>query len=227
MNLHEFQAKQLFRDYGIPVPEGQPAYTVQEALDAAKGLGGDSWIVKAQVHAGGRGKAGGVSRVDGLQDLERMTKKLLGSRLVTHQTTRQGQPVNIVLVEQPCHIERELYLSAVVDRGERKVAFIASVAGGMDIEEVAAKEPQKILTTFVNPVAGLQPYQCRQFAFEFGLVGEQVAALTKIMLTLYKLFTEKDASLLEINPLVVTREGGLLALDAKINIDYECNSYYV
>ena len=219
MNLHEFQAKQLFRDYGIPVPEGQPAYTVQEALDAAKGLGGDSWIVKAQVHAGGRGKAGGVSRVDGLQDLERMTKKLLGSRLVTHQTTRQGQPVNIVLVEQPCHIERELYLSAVVDRGERKVAFIASVAGGMDIEEVAAKEPQKILTTFVNPVAGLQPYQCRQFAFEFGLVGEQVAALTKIMLALYKLFTEKDASLLEINPLVVTREGGLLALDAKINID--------
>lgn len=219
MNLHEYQAKQLFKQYGIPVPTNSAVKSADEAVTAAKSLGGDSWMVKAQVHAGGRGKGGGVKRVTSLDEVKTFTGKLIGSQLVTHQTTSQGQPVNVVLIEQPCAIAKELYLGAVVDRGKRCVAFMASVAGGMDIEEVAVNEPEKILTAFINPVVGLQAYQCRELAFGLGLEGKQIGAFGNIMSGLYKLFTEKDASLLEINPLVITEDGDLLAADAKITID--------
>jgi succinyl-CoA synthetase beta subunit len=219
MNLHEYQSKQLFAQYGIPVSPGQLARTVPEALEAAKTLGGAEWVVKAQVHAGGRGKAGGVKYVRSVAELEQFAAGLLGARLVTHQTTAHGQPVNCLWLEQPCVIARELYLGAVIDRKQQRVAFMASAMGGVDIEEVAAKHPDKILTAFVDPVAGLQAYQCRQFAFDLGLRDRQVGALTKIMTGLYRLFTDKDLSLIEINPLVVTREGSLLAVDAKLNVD--------
>lgn len=219
MNLHEFQAKQLFKEYGIPVPPGLPASTVDGALNAAKWLGGTDWMVKAQVHAGGRGKAGGIKRASNHQELAAQVRALLGSRLVTHQTTGQGQPVNTLLIEAPCAIAREIYLGALVDRGKQCVTFMASAAGGMDIEEVAAKTPEKILTASVNPVVGLEPYQCRQLAFGLGFKDKQVGVFTKIMQGLYRLFVEKDASLIEINPLIVTEEGNLLAADAKINID--------
>lgn len=219
MNLHEYQAKGVFAEYGIPVPEGRVASSVAEAEHAAQALGGDRWVVKAQVHAGGRGKAGGVKLVDRIEALSALTDRLLGSRLVTHQSGADGQPIHQVLVESVSAIARELYLSVVVDRGRRRVVFMASSAGGMDIEEVAANTPEKIATVVVNPTVGLQAYQCRQIAFALGLEGGQIKELGQIMGALYRLFTERDASLVEINPLVVTAEGHLMALDAKINID--------
>ena len=219
MNLHEYQAKQLFAQYGIPVASGKLANSVAEALDAAKFLGGDAWVVKAQVHAGGRGKAGGVKYVRGVAELENFARGLLGTQLVTHQTTAHGQPVNCLWLEKPCVIARELYLGAVIDRHHKRVAFMVSSMGGVDIEEVATHHQDKILTTFVDPVVGLQAYQCRQFAFELGLKDQQVGALTKIMTALYRLFLDKDLSLIEINPLVVTQSGELLAVDAKLNVD--------
>ena len=219
MNLHEYQAKQLFKDYGIPVPVNFPARTADEAVEMANKIGGGDWMVKAQVHAGGRGKAGGVKRVNSIDEVKAFSSELLGSHLVTHQTTANGQPVNVVMIEQPCQIDRELYLGAVVDRGRKCIAFMASVEGGMDIEEVAASQPEKILTVYVDPVVGLQAYQCRQLAFGLGLKDKQIGEFTKILTGLYRLFTENDASLLEINPLVVMKEGGLLAADAKINFD--------
>ncbi|MCK9529639.1 MAG: ADP-forming succinate--CoA ligase subunit beta [Gammaproteobacteria bacterium] len=219
MNLHEYQAKRLFADYGIPVPEGRTAASAAEARQAAHDIGGGSWVVKAQVHAGGRGKVGGVKRVESADQAEIVAGQLLGSRLVTHQSGPEGQPVNQVLVEAVSAIARELYLGAVVDRATRKVTFMASAAGGMDIEEVAASHPAKILTAAVDPVAGLQGYQCRRLGFALGLDVAQVNELTRIMLGLYRLFTERDLSLVEINPLVVTKEGKLLALDAKLNLD--------
>ena len=219
MNLHEYQSKKLFSDYGIPVPQGYPARSVQEAVEAATSLGGESWMVKAQVHAGGRGKAGGVKKVKTFNDLEQEVGTLLGTRLVTHQTTQRGQPINEVLIESPTAIGRELYLGIVVDRSRYRIGFMASVAGGMDIEEVAATTPEKILTEFADPVVGLQAYQCRRLAFGLGLEDKQVSAFTRIALNLYRLFTEKDCSLVEVNPLVITTAGELIALDAKINID--------
>ena len=219
MNLHEYQAKQLFSEYGVPVPKNKPAVSADEAVAAAEELGGSSWMVKAQVHAGGRGKGGGVKLVTSLEEVREQSARLIGSSLVTHQTTKEGQPVNVVMIEQPCAIANELYLGAVVDRGKKCIAFMASVAGGMDIEEVAANEPEKILTAFVDPVVGLQAYQCRELAFGLGLKDKQIGAFSRIMFGLYKLFIEKDASLLEVNPLVVTETGELIAADAKINID--------
>jgi succinyl-CoA synthetase beta subunit len=188
MNLHEYQAKALFREYGIPVPAGQAAASVPEAAQAARALGGDSWIVKAQVHAGGRGKAGGVKKVTGVTEVETAAKALLGTRLVTHQTTSQGQPINQVLIETPSGIARELYLACLIDRALERVVFIGSSAGGMDIEEIAAKSPEKILKAVCDPIAGLQAYQCRELGFALGLVDKQIAALTRIMLSLFHMF---------------------------------------
>ena len=219
MNLHEFQAKRLFADYGLQVPAGHLAESLSEAQDAAKALGGVRWVVKAQVHAGGRGKGGGVKLVNGLDELDAAAKAMLGMQLVTHQTGPEGLPVDKLLVEAPCDIAHEFYLGVLVDRSSQRVVFMASSQGGMDIEEVAARDPDKILTVAVDPVVGLQGYQCRQIAFGLGLEGEQVKALSSTMLGLYRLFVDKDLSLVEINPLVQTGDGRLLALDAKINID--------
>jgi succinyl-CoA synthetase beta subunit len=219
MNLHEFQAKKLFADYGIPVPPGEVSGTLTEARELASTLGGDGWVVKAQVHAGGRGKGGGVKRVTGIDELEEAVRSLLGSRLVTHQTGLKGLPVDKLLIESLCEIDRELYLGVLIDRSCERLVFMASGMGGMDIEAVAATEPEKILQVTVDPVVGLQPYQCRQIAFDLDLAGGQIKALTQVMLDLYRLFIERDLSLAEINPLVITAAGDLLALDAKIDLD--------
>lgn len=219
MNLHEYQAKELFSGFGIPVPKGQVASSIAEVEHAAQALGGNRWVVKAQVHAGGRGKAGGVKLVDSIKELSDVANSLFGTRLVTHQSGADGQPINQLLVEEVGDIARELYLSVVVDRGSKRVVFMASTEGGMDIEKVAAETPEKITTIAVSPVAGLQAYQCRQLAFSLGLEGTQVRELTSILNGIYTMFMERDASLVEINPLVVTGEGHLIALDAKVNLD--------
>ena len=219
MNIHEFQAKQLFRDYGIPVPNGGPAISVSEAVAVARGIDSDGWMVKAQVHAGGRGKAGGVKRAANIEEVEKLSSSLRGTKLVTHQTTAAGQPVDTLLIEQTSTISRELYFGMLVDRARKRVVMMASTEGGMDIEEVAAKTPEKILTIAVNPVTGLYGYQVRELGFGLGLTGDQIKQLGKIMNSLYMLFREKDASLVEINPLIVTGEDNLMALDAKINFD--------
>jgi len=219
MNLHEYQSKQLFAEYGIPVPASRTVQSAAEVLSASEQLGGTTWVLKAQVHAGGRGKAGGVRIVKNRAELETASRALLGSRLVTHQTGPAGQPVHQLLVETPSAIARELYLACLVDRGRERVVIMASIEGGMDIEAVAARSPEKILRQFVDPVTGLQPFQCRALAFGLGLVDKQVAAFGQILLGLYRMFMDRDLSLVEINPLVVTDEGGLLALDAKINVD--------
>jgi succinyl-CoA synthetase beta subunit len=218
MNLHEYQAKQLFQQFGIAVPDGRVADSTEAAMAAARSLGGDAWMVKAQVYAGGRGKAGGVKRVKSESELQQVVNSLLHSRLVTAQTGTAGQPINQLLIERPTTIARELYLGMLVDRTRERVVCMASDAGGMDIEEVARTRPEKILTVEVNPASDLMPYQCRQLAFSLGL-GEQVKALNQIMQGLYKLFLANDLSLVEINPLVVTTDGTLLALDAKITLD--------
>ncbi|HKK06073.1 MAG TPA: ADP-forming succinate--CoA ligase subunit beta [Gammaproteobacteria bacterium] len=219
MHLHEFQAKELFAQYGIPVPAASLATSVGEVALLAHELGGDAWVAKAQVHAGGRGKAGGVRRVEGVEALQSAVSQLLGTRLVTAQTGPAGQPVHSVLIEKPCDIARELYLGAVVDRSLQRVVFMASAAGGMDIEDVARERPDDILRVAVDPVVGLQPYQCRQLAFGLGLGPALITPLTRVMEGLYRLFTERDLSLVEINPLVVTGNSELLALDAKVNAD--------
>lgn len=219
MNLHEFQAKQLLRLYRVPVPEGVTAATLEESARAAATLGGDRWVVKAQVHAGGRGKAGGVLLADSPQRVQSEATRLLGSRLVTRQSGTDGLPIGQLLIERPVAIDRELYLGVLVDREVRQVIFMASAAGGMDIEEVAAQTPERILVTRVHPAAGLRPWQCRRLGFGLGLDTGQVKALGRLMEGLYRLFIECDASLVEINPLVVTRGGELIALDAKINLD--------
>ena len=219
MNLHEYQAKDVFRSFGIPVPAGHVAGSPEEAVAAAQSLGGPIWVVKAQVHAGGRGKAGGVKVVRDLDAVRAAAAGMLGRRLVTPQTGAEGLPVDKVYVESGSEIARELYLSLTLNRDKGRIALIASVAGGMDIEEVAAHTPEKIVAVNVHPAAGLQPYQCRKLAFALGFAGPQIAAFQKIALALYQLYGERDASLVEINPLIVTKAGELLALDAKINID--------
>ena len=219
MNLHEYQAKKLFSEYGIQVPKANIAASPDEAKQVAKALGGESWVVKAQVHAGGRGKGGGVKRVSGIPELEKTVDQLLGSNLVTHQTGPKGLPINKVLIETLSSIEKELYLGALVDRTSNRIVFMASPMGGMDIEEVAASQPDQIFSVSVDPIVGLQAYQCRQIAFGIGLVGSQVKQLTQTMNGLYRLFMDKDLSLIEINPLIITTQEELLALDAKINVD--------
>jgi len=219
MNLHEYQAKDVFRSYGIPVPPGQVAASPEAAVAAAHALGGRVWVVKAQVHAGGRGKAGGVKVVRDVEAVRAAARDLLGRRLVTKQTGPEGLPVANVYVESASEIEREVYLSLTLNRERGRIAIIASGAGGMDIEEVAARTPEQILTINVHPAAGLQPYQCRKLAFGLGFSGEQVAEFQKIVQALYRLYLDKDASLVEVNPLILTKAGHLVALDAKINID--------
>ncbi|MEW8026730.1 MAG: ADP-forming succinate--CoA ligase subunit beta [Candidatus Thiodiazotropha sp.] len=219
MNLHEYQAKSLFASYGIPVPQGQSVSSPSDARTAAQGLGGDIWVIKAQAHTGGRGKAGGVKLVRTLDETEEAAREILGMTLVTKQTGPQGLPVNSVLVEEGSDIARELYLGALLDRSRSRITFMASAAGGMNIEEVAAETPEKILTTTVNPSTGMLPFQCRKLAFGLGLAGDQIKQFSKIMMALYQLYMDKDVSLIEINPLIVTSSGDLVALDAKINLD--------
>ena len=219
MNLHEYQAKQLFREYNMPVPAGEIAWNVEEALSVASQLGGDRWVVKAQVHAGGRGKAGGVKVVTSKEELAATAKALLGTRLVTYQTDENGQPVHQVLVEQPCQIARELYLSAVLDRSKKRVVVMASTEGGVEIEKVAEHTPEKILKFTVDPLVGIQPYQAREVGFKLNLDLNQIKEFTQILTGLGKLFVDCDLSLVEINPLVVTADGKLLCLDGKINVD--------
>ncbi len=219
MNLHEYQAKQLLAQYGLPVPRGIVASNTEEALRAADALGIQRWVVKAQVHAGGRGKAGGVKLVSTKEELAAVTNALFGKQLVTYQTTAEGQPIHQILIEEPSDIDKELYLGAVIDRATQRITFMASTEGGVDIEKIAHDTPEKILTILVDPLLGVQPYQARELAFKLGLKGDQIKQFTKILLGLDKLFVDKDFSLLEINPLVITKQGNLLCLDGKINID--------
>jgi succinyl-CoA synthetase beta subunit len=219
MNLHEFQAKQLLQRYGLAVPVGQVVQSAEAAAAATKEIAGDAWVVKAQVHAGGRGKAGGVKIVKSATEAKSVANNLLGKHLVTYQNAPDGQPVHQLLVEQTLPIARELYLSILVDRTLERVVMVASSAGGMDIEEVAETMPEKILQEVCDPLNGLVDYQARNLAFALDLVGDQIAAFTKLAKGLYKLFKENDLALLEINPLVVTTDGKLFALDCKMSVD--------
>jgi succinyl-CoA synthetase beta subunit len=219
MNLHEYQAKELLAQFGVPVPRSGVAANVEEAKQVAQTLGNHRWVVKAQVHAGGRGKAGGVKIVSTLPDLEAAVQSLIGTRLVTYQTDAQGQPVNQVLIEEPSDIARELYLGAVVDRATRRVIFMASTEGGVEIEKVAEESPEKILKIIVDPLVGVMPFQCRDIGFALNLTADQIKQFTHIVTALGKMFMECDLALLEINPLVITGEGKLVCLDAKITLD--------
>ena len=219
MNLHEYQAKQLFTKYGLPTSNGVVATTVEEAIAAADKVAGDRWVVKVQVHAGGRGKAGGVKLVDTKEEIGEFAKQWLGKNLVTYQTDAGGQPVNKILIEECTDIAQELYLGAVIDRSSRRVVFMASTEGGVEIETVAENTPDKILRATIDPLVGPQPYQGRDLAFQLGLNMPQVKQFTQLFMGLAKLFVECDLALLEINPLVITSEGNLHCLDGKINID--------
>ncbi len=219
MNLHEYQAKELFNRYGVAVPAGRVASNADEAAAAAEALGGALWVVKAQVHAGGRGKAGGVKVCRSVAEVRAATSALIGQRLVTKQTGPEGLPIHQVYVEVGSKIARELYVSLLLNRDRSRLAFIASADGGMDIEEVAEHTPERILRVELHPAVGLSGYQARQLAFGLGLEGKQVAAFEKILRGIYNLYVEHDAGLVEVNPLIVTDEGAVLALDAKINID--------
>jgi succinyl-CoA synthetase beta subunit len=219
VNLHEYQAKDLFRSYGINVPAGKVASSAEAAAAAARDLDGGVWVVKAQVHAGGRGKAGGVKVVRDLDAVRAAATELLGKRLVTPQTPAAGLPVERVYVEAGSDIAREIYVSLTLNRERGRIALIASAAGGMEIEEVAHQAPEKILTVNLHPAAGLQGYQARELAFGLGLKGPQVGEFQSLVMALYRLYIEKDLSLVEINPLIVTKSGALVALDAKINVD--------
>ena len=219
MNIHEYQAKGVLRQFGVPVPKGIPAFSVDEALDAAKQLGGPIWVVKAQIHAGGRGKGGGVKVVKSIDEVKAEAERMLGMTLVTHQTGPEGKTVNRIYIEKGSSIERELYLSCLVDRETSRIAFIASTEGGMNIEEVAAETPEKIITVHIDPVMGYAPYIGRKIAAALKLDGKQVKQCSTLVSQLYEAVISKDISLLEINPLVVNGEGDLLCLDAKLNFD--------
>ena len=219
MNLHEYQSKHLFEQYGMPVPNNRVISSAGDVSAALDALDTDRWVVKAQVHAGGRGKAGGVKLTDSKDEVAHFAGEMLGTNLVTFQTDDKGQPVNHVLIEETCNIERELYLGAVIDRATRRVVVMASTEGGVEIEKVAEEAPEKILRTTVDPMLGLMPYQCRKLAFGLGLQGNQIKQFTNLLAGLAKLFIDKDLGLVEINPLVVTKEGDLLCLDGKINVD--------
>jgi succinyl-CoA synthetase beta subunit len=219
MNFHEYQAKQLFADYGIAVPPGRVARTADEAVEAAKTVGGDAWMVKAQIHAGGRGKAGGVKYCKTFDDVKKAAGAMLGTRMETYQSAGVALPVDCVLVAQATDIAKELYLSMLVDRSSKSLTFIASAEGGVEIEQVAAENPDAIKSLHVNFVQGLQPYQCRELGFALGLNAKQVGQLTKIMLGLFRLFNEKDLALVELNPLAILTDGNLAVLDGKVNSD--------
>ena len=219
MNLHEYQGKQLFAEYGLPVSRGHAVASAEEAVKAAESLGGSKWVVKTQVHAGGRGKAGGVTVASSTTEVSDFAGKWLGKKLVTYQTDKSGQPVSKILVEECIDISEELYLGAVVDRSTRQVVFMASLEGGVEIEKVASETPEKILRASIDPLVGPQPYQGRDLAFRLGLTDEQVKQFVKIFLGLAKMFIEKDLSLIEINPLVITGQGSLNCLDAKVVVD--------
>ncbi len=219
MNFHEYQAKQLFAEFGIAVPPGKVASTPVEAVEAARALGGEQWMVKAQIHAGGRGKAGGVKFCKSLEEVKAAAAGMLGRHMATYQSGGRALPVNLVLVTEASDIAKELYLSALVDRGSKAITFIASARGGVDIEQVARETPDDIHTVTVDFVAGLQPFQCRQLGFALGLNPKQVNQLVKIMLGMYKLFNDKDLSLIELNPLAIVKSGDLMALDGKVNSD--------
>jgi succinyl-CoA synthetase beta subunit len=219
MNLHEYQAKQLFRQYGLPVPEGKLIRDKSEAGSAVRELSGKRWVVKAQVHAGGRGKAGGVELVDDADAATEAAGHMIGRSLVTHQTDARGQPVHRVLIEETCDIAAELYLGAVVDRASQRIVFMASTEGGVEIEEVAAESPEKIRQVVIHPMLGVMPYQARQLAFDLGLGGDPIKQFARMLTGLGRLLWDKDLSLIEINPLVITGGGDLLCLDAKVNAD--------
>lgn len=219
MNLHEYQSKQLFAEYGLPVSEGYACDTPQEAAEAADKIGGNKWVVKCQVHAGGRGKAGGVKLANSKEEIREFAQKWLGKNLVTFQTDENGQPVSKILVESCTDIAKELYLGAVVDRGSRRVVFMASTEGGVEIEKVAEETPELIHKASIDPLVGPQPYQGRQLAFKLGLKGEQIKQFTKIFVGIGQLFLDKDVALVEVNPLVITEQGDLHCLDAKLTID--------
>jgi succinyl-CoA synthetase beta subunit len=219
MNIHEYQAKALLKDYGVSVLAGQVAYTPDEAEAAARALGGPIWVVKAQIHAGGRGKGGGVKLARSVEEVRQSANQMLGMNLVTHQTGPGGRQVRRVYVEDGCEIARELYLGAVIDRAASRLTLMASTEGGIDIEEVAAQSPEKIIMVPIDPAIGFQPFHGRQIAFDLGLEGKQVSKAVDFMRGVCQAFTELDASLIEINPLVVTEGGDLVALDAKMNFD--------
>jgi succinyl-CoA synthetase beta subunit len=219
MNIHEYQAKQLLQRYGVAVPKGGVAYTPDDAVKVAEGMSGPVWVVKAQIHAGGRGKGGGVKVVKSLDDVRATAARMIGMTLVTHQTGPQGKVVKRIYVEDGCDIKRELYLSVLIDRASGRITFMASTEGGMDIEEVAHKTPEKIIRVAIDPLTGMQPFHARQLAFGLGLEGKQIGAAVKFMTAMYKAFVGLDASLVEINPLVVTGAGEVIALDAKMNFD--------
>jgi succinyl-CoA synthetase beta subunit len=219
VKIHEYQAKSVLARFGVPVPRGEVATTPAEAGQIAKKLGGSLCVVKAQIHAGGRGKGGGVKVAKSVEEAEQLATKMIGMTLVTHQTGPEGKKVGRVLIEEGLQIERELYVSILIDRAVARPVIIASAAGGMDIEEVAAKEPEKILREHIDPGVGLQPFQSRQLAFGMGLGGDAALKLVKLLHAVYKTFTETDASMIEINPLILTKGGDLLALDAKVSFD--------
>ncbi len=219
MNLHEYQGKQLFKEYGLPVSEGYAADTPQAAVEAADRIGGDTWVVKCQVHAGGRGKAGGVKLVKNKSDIRAFAENWLGKNLVTYQTDENGQPVSRILVESCTDIDQELYLGAVVDRTSRRIVFMASTEGGVEIEKVAEETPEKILKAEVDPLVGAQPFQAREIAFKLGLKGVQIRQFTNIFMGLAKMFEDLDLALIEINPLVIKEDGDLHCLDAKLGVD--------
>ena len=219
MNLHEYQAKRLLAEEGVPVPRAIPAFSVREAVNQARELGGPAWVVKAQVHAGGRGKAGGVRMVESIAQVEKAAQELLGKPLVTAQTGPQGQHVAALLIEEPSRIARELYLALMVDRGQARITFLATQEGGMDIEKLAASRPEALHRVVVEPSTGFLPFQARQLGFQFGLDASQVQQLTRIMQGMYRLAQRLDALMVEINPLAITAEGKLLALDAKVVMD--------
>ncbi|MES2819042.1 MAG: ADP-forming succinate--CoA ligase subunit beta [Pseudomonadota bacterium] len=219
MNLHEYQGKQLFAEYGLPVSKGYAVDNAEAAAEACDKIGGSEWVVKAQVHAGGRGKAGGVKLVRNKEDAKAFAQQWLGKRLVTYQTDANGQPVNQILVESCTDIAKELYLGAVVDRSSRRIVFMASTEGGVDIEKIAHDSPEKILKATIDPLVGAQPFQGRDLAFQLGLTGDQIKQFTHIFMGLAKLFQDYDLALLEVNPLVIKADGNLHCLDAKINID--------
>ncbi len=219
MNIHEYQAKSVLRDFKVPTPRGIPAFTVDEAVKAARELGGPVWVVKAQIHAGGRGKAGGVKVVKSVDDVEKEAKRLLGSTLITHQTGPAGKQVNRLYIEDGSAIDKEFYLSMLVDRATSRIAIVASTEGGMDIEQVAHDTPEKIVTISIDPVANICPHHVRRLSKALGLTGDLQKQMSPLITFLHRAFVEKDMSLLEVNPLVVTKDGKLVCLDAKIGFD--------
>ncbi len=219
MKIHEYQAKELFKKYGIPIPDGRVAFSVEEVLSAADQLGAYPVVIKAQIHAGGRGKGGGVKLAVSKEDASAIAAKILGMNLVTHQTGPEGRIVKKVLVEQGLNIQKELYLSIIPDRATASIVIIASSEGGMDIEAVAAKSPEKIIKVYINPLVGIQGYHCREVAYGLNLAPEAIKAFTALLSKLYKMFVDYDCSLVEINPLVITADQSVIALDAKVNFD--------